>query len=253
MENAIGEYIGFCDSDDWVSEEYIEKILSVLKKNDVDVVCFDYRRIQEWDGKISVNSSSRLKSGMNKGEDCKSAKETYMCPGGISPNRWSKVMRREMAIDTLKLYDNRVAIGEDIMFTAPIINRMNSMYYINEPLINYNINTKSMTQNFNQRYIKDFDLLFKSLENSLIDNKRMLAYINYINMRTMVNAIGKSSMSKKINYLKNILKDNEYHERLKLVVVEDLRKQDKCFLFIMKKKLSGILLLIAFFYRKVKK
>lgn len=253
VENSVGEYIGFCDSDDWVSNDYITKILEVINTNNVDVICFDFKRIQEWDKKTSISHCSLLSEGMSIGAMCERAKVAYMRPGGISPNRWTKVVRRELAIKTLKYYDNRVSIGEDIMFTAPIVNKMNSMYYINEPLINYNINRQSMTQNFNYRYISDFNLLYLSLDKALINNYNMLNYINYINMRTMVNAIGKSSMKRKNKYLKSILNDSNYSNRLKLVNIKNLRKEDRFFLSLMKMKSSWILLVIAYLYRKMKK
>lgn len=39
MDAACGEYIAFVDSDDWVTEDAYEHLLSVMKKQDVKLVC----------------------------------------------------------------------------------------------------------------------------------------------------------------------------------------------------------------------
>jgi len=38
LENSNGKYIGFADHDDWVSEDYIEKLMTVAEREDADIV-----------------------------------------------------------------------------------------------------------------------------------------------------------------------------------------------------------------------
>ena len=38
LEAATGEYIYFCDSDDWIEEDYIEKMVSAIELTNVDIV-----------------------------------------------------------------------------------------------------------------------------------------------------------------------------------------------------------------------
>ena len=37
MENALGEYIGYVDSDDWIDLDYFEKLYNSAKKYDADI------------------------------------------------------------------------------------------------------------------------------------------------------------------------------------------------------------------------
>lgn len=251
VKNSSGKYIGFCDSDDWVTSDYLKEIMTIITSQNVDVLCFDHYRIQEWDKMSKISTSYLLKRGLSIDEGCESAKKTFMRPGGISPNRWTKIIKREFAISSLETYDIRISIGEDINFTAPIINRVKSIYYLDKALINYNVNRQSMTQNFNYKYIQDFDFLFLALEVALNDNRDLLGYINYINMRTMVNAIGKSSIDNKRRYLHTILSNSKYQKRLSYVSLSDLKLQDKLLLFAMKKNISGLLLIVSYLYRKL--
>ena len=42
VDIATGDYVGFCDSDDWVDEDYFEKLHSIAKKNNADIVYAQY-------------------------------------------------------------------------------------------------------------------------------------------------------------------------------------------------------------------
>lgn len=46
LDAATGEYIGFCDSDDWVDADYFEKLYATAKKNNSDI-CFCSSIIEE--------------------------------------------------------------------------------------------------------------------------------------------------------------------------------------------------------------
>lgn len=52
IANAEGDYICFCDSDDWYSEDYISKMVGTAEKNDADMVFCGY--------KLIVNTTNRV-------------------------------------------------------------------------------------------------------------------------------------------------------------------------------------------------
>lgn len=68
LELADGEYIYYCDSDDWVESSFLSNVYGVAKKNDSDIVCCD---IRYWKGdkvervwKQQVKSAEDLCSGL---------------------------------------------------------------------------------------------------------------------------------------------------------------------------------------------
>ncbi|MBQ8729868.1 MAG: glycosyltransferase, partial [Lachnospiraceae bacterium] len=46
LEVAVGEYISFIDSDDWVDKNIYTESLDYMKKNDLDIVCFDVTEVR---------------------------------------------------------------------------------------------------------------------------------------------------------------------------------------------------------------
>lgn len=47
VETAGGEYISFVDSDDYVSPDYVEYLLGLLRGNSADIACGSWRRVYE--------------------------------------------------------------------------------------------------------------------------------------------------------------------------------------------------------------
>ena len=71
-------------------------------------------------------------------------------------------------------------------------------------------------------------------------------------MRTMVNAVGKSDLPHKKKYLSEIFGTKEFKDRLSWTDASTLSFKDRMFLSLMKKKMCGVLLSVAYFYRKLK-
>ncbi len=64
-ELAIGEYIVFIDDDDWVSENYIEYILSAIKEYNTDVITFLANVVINGGSALPCVYSSRFKDDKN--------------------------------------------------------------------------------------------------------------------------------------------------------------------------------------------
>ena len=47
LDIACGEYISFCDSDDYWDETYLEKLVSAAINNEADIIVANYRTIDE--------------------------------------------------------------------------------------------------------------------------------------------------------------------------------------------------------------
>ena len=47
LDNAIGEYIGFVDSDDQITMDYIDRLLEVLKTHNEDIIYFNWADFNE--------------------------------------------------------------------------------------------------------------------------------------------------------------------------------------------------------------
>lgn len=47
IEEAKGQYIGWCDSDDWVDKDYYQRLLDATQDGAIDIVVCDYTNIRE--------------------------------------------------------------------------------------------------------------------------------------------------------------------------------------------------------------
>ena len=85
IECACGEYIGFIDHDDWVSELYVERLIASAKKEAADVVKCGYSILSE--GKTI--SSHQMKSNVIEG---KMGERIFQYAGYI----WGGIYRRSL-------------------------------------------------------------------------------------------------------------------------------------------------------------
>ncbi len=108
MKYITGEFTIFVDSDDWISETLVEKCLSSVENDEVDVVVFGAFSVREKKGKISC---TRGGYDFAKIPDIFNRKNIFKSP----PTAWSKMYRT----DFIKENDIRfqeIKNGEDQLF-----------------------------------------------------------------------------------------------------------------------------------------
>ena len=140
---ARGEYVTFPDPDDYISDDYISKILAVINKHtNIDMLLFDYK--ENIDGTI------------------KECKKQYEKGGFIEKNLFLKIFSEDKSINShvtnkiFKLdliknekFNERIKIVQDFEFCTRIVINFNRIYYLSEVLYfycsRYNSNTRIMT------------------------------------------------------------------------------------------------------------
>ncbi len=132
LEVAVGEYICFVDSDDWVSAQYIGTLRRTMDKNPADlVVCGlhyinfveDFRRVYLWDGDLRVEKSAFF-----------SLHSSFLLP-----QLWNKIFLRSI-IEAQKLrFDERISMGEDFQFVLDYLRaaQITHCTICNQPLYYY--------------------------------------------------------------------------------------------------------------------
>ena len=132
IENSTGEYIAFCDSDDWVDKEAYRLMVETAASDDCDIVVCDY---------------------MTVSEDCtKSCQSLYHYdkPGFISDmlygkTSWSlcnKMFGRELFSQDITYPTQNM--GEDGALTLQLSYYSHKTGYVNKPLYNYLQRTTSI-------------------------------------------------------------------------------------------------------------
>lgn len=109
MKEAVGEYIGLVDSDDWVSTDFFEKLYNAATKFNADIAAAGIIRLHKFNKKNYLEFKQEYCSDdfEEKLNLCKLPHKSYV---------WNKIYRSEfLSKNNLKFEEGR--IYEDIIFT----------------------------------------------------------------------------------------------------------------------------------------
>ena len=134
MQNATGEYVIHCDSDDWADTDMYRAMYEKAKHENVDVVVCDY---------AVTNGSSEYT--YYKACHSKSVKEFIENTMLLNDN-WSlcnKLIRRKLINDIVY---PKGSMGEDMAIVIQILWKCQSFVYIEKAFYKYFYNTNSITK-----------------------------------------------------------------------------------------------------------
>lgn len=213
IENANGQYLIFIDSDDWIKDTYIMKLVSLAEEENADIVFCDYLRAYS-NGKLKVsNDFSYATNIINNME------YAATCNDGVT----RKIIRKK----TFDEYNIKFPIwrnGEDIDVAIKIAIVAKKIIYLAEPMYYY--------------YQRD-----NSLSNSLPDNDKFYIEI-FNNFREYL-------INNNFNYNNEIIKgrvivDLLYNQTLLMLKLNNSNKRIKEHLKKVNNQYKGILNNFAF-------
>ena len=123
MDAACGEYVYFLDSDDWISDDCIEKLTQPLGLEQYDFVIGHYER----EGKDSIVSCP-------EGEYYKKGLKSYG-PTGIPVSACNKLFRKSFLLDNQLLFEVG-KVYEDSIFSFDLA-CVERKYYVIKPITYY--------------------------------------------------------------------------------------------------------------------
>lgn len=140
LSRATGEYVTFVDSDDYINEEMIEKLLSAAKHYDADIsICFDpsWKRL---DNSIEVLCAADYQF--------QSSYSSLVAWGGL----YSKKVIQGLS------FDETVHVSEDILFKSKAVRNSEKLVFLYEPLYNYVIYDNSACHgSYNKKKITEIE------------------------------------------------------------------------------------------------
>ncbi len=135
IKEAKTPYVTFIDADDYVSNDFVEKIFKVLNEKNYDCLIFDYNIEKKYYG--YVVKSLPLKESEPKAIDVL-ALSNGMC--------WGKVYKKRI-IDKKNIIFPNLMRSEDLAFVKVYLSKCKTIYYLQEPLYNYVQNNNSIMHN----------------------------------------------------------------------------------------------------------
>lgn len=166
LEKAKGEYILFCDSDDWYNSEELNKLLDSADEQmqDIDLLCFDYRR--QW-----VDYFEDIKHFDNEAIELKNKEERLFAVSSSILSKkfgiilWNKIYKREIINKNMIRFPERDVLGnqndwgEDLCFN--ILYVLNSKKICSLDAVLYNNYMRGSKNEHDAAYFHDDRAGFK--------------------------------------------------------------------------------------------
>lgn len=148
LTKAVGEYIAFIDSDDYVELDFCKKTYNVAKKNDIDIVCFDYF--------ITENDKDTYKKILNGKKTGIISQKDYFFSG---PGPCNKLFKRKFLIEAKFKFPEGIIL-EDYAIIPSLAKFDPTLFYLNEALFHY-VHTPTSTMR-SDKYRKNFEDIFEA-------------------------------------------------------------------------------------------
>ena len=261
IEEATGDYIWFPDPDDLFDAKLLPKVGSVISEFNPDVISIGMQERYEIDGKLSYtkNIVSEFEGFIttNFNPVLVNLEETFLF--GYTNNKFYK----KEIIDKYHIKNEHQALKEDFEFNIKVFSVISNFYILNEPLYFYmKRNNGSLTAKFVPDY---FSIHMKTLS-SFIKLLQVRGELNQNAIELVVNRFIRYTLSAierntspNANLTLKAQKDwiigSVYNqEQFKLMVNNAylVSKKQKPIYFLLKYKMSSLLVLLGNFVKLVK-
>lgn len=165
LKYATGEYIGYVDSDDWISYDFYELLYNNAKKYNADIACGEIERPNADSIKLqkffTIKNIKTSKKTRVKYKLCNIPKLNYV---------WNKIYKKE------KLLSSRIEfpIGkkfEDIIWTHKVVDKLGKVVTVPNAVYYYRINNNSVTEIFDKKSRVDFYEANNDAVSYIVNNK----------------------------------------------------------------------------------
>ncbi|MBR1423936.1 glycosyltransferase [bacterium] len=165
IQNCNGEYIGFVDADDFISENYFEELYKTAKAHNSDICATDQV--------VIYNSSNYKNTGINIASTIIKnipEKGNIITASGIT---WNKIYKRDFIIKNgIKFYETKIA-GGDNYFTAMAVILANSIA-INHTAEYYYVQlTNSIVHRPKDKKSFEIIKLYETIEQNIKNNRNL--------------------------------------------------------------------------------
>lgn len=153
---AVGGYITFVDSDDWVELNAYETLMSMVSHSQADaVVC---GLIYEHHKKGSRRILNVITPGIYEGDNLEEEvwkkmilADNYYQPG-LLPALWNKIFKRSILAPSLMKVDNHITMGEDVACTYPALLNSQKVVVTDQSFYHYCYRGESMSRAYDSQY-----------------------------------------------------------------------------------------------------
>ena len=209
IENAIGDYIVFLDSDDYISEKY----LSLLSSHNEDVVFIDVEAVDEGGNVVRREYLSQYKN-MDKDDFLRAQMTGKINWGGVR-----KAVKRKI-IDTNNIRYSDHKVGEEALFTYSSVFNSKTIGFIEKPVYFYIQRADSLSH---AKIDDPWGEVALALKTKTKENGSYIKYANTINA-FLLTAAAVSSDRLAMNYSREV-----YNNKMNILYASLVANIDKDF------------------------
>ena len=173
LELAVGDYITFVDSDDYIESQMYERLIDILTRYDADIAHCGYKRVDtEGNVQKEVNGTHKIIC-QNQIEATNSFLQGQYFNCGI----WNKLFKKALFSDIR--FDTRLRINEDVVVGFLAFQKSNKIVFVDETYYCYVVHSDSACNTINEKkkILDEIEATRIMLQRSVYeDNKKVLGY-----------------------------------------------------------------------------
>ena len=183
VKSSKGQYICFVDSDDYVENNFVERLYFALINNDADVCACNYSEIV--DGNKEYLNYIKSEQLIETNKDVENLVLLFNLNNETStPHcRWNKIYKREMILDSFEFLDTSINMGEDLNLSFYIFGTSKKCAVIQDYLYCYrklNDSMSHISKNYWVSYEKLLHQLLKINESKNMNMEQFIYSMYYI-------------------------------------------------------------------------
>lgn len=248
---AIGEYIFFLDSDDWIEHDLLKENIEIMVDKQLDFIVFGFYQDSVDENEILIKQVKHLPEDniWLNGEAIHLS--PYML--NILGYAWNKIYRKQYLNQNNISFINGISLFEDILFNAKVyqhsdrilFNKKAYVHYIQRPV-------ETLTKQFHENSFDWVKLKHKALLEfidtwSFINKKEILATNLIGGLRYCVLNLfhfnNQFRFNQKLAYVSKMLNDNDLRQFYKFY--KPITMQDKIYFMLIKFKSKYIITFLA--------
>ncbi|MCD7777446.1 MAG: glycosyltransferase family 2 protein [Clostridiales bacterium] len=171
LSAASGDWVIFCDSDDWMEKDACEILYSLGEEKGVDIAIGDINLIRGEEAVYNRFFADEFVYRNKKDMTGLVMADIYQnyCPNPPSTHTigyggpWNKLVKRQFLLDNkIKFDTSLLGIFDDILYTAYIYANADSIAYIQKPVYNYVVISTSITKSYKANTLEISRRIFKA-------------------------------------------------------------------------------------------
>lgn len=222
ITKAIGIYLSFVDADDYINNDFIEKLFSTAVNYNVDVVISNFNT--EMEGVVTKNKPLFQSDMLFKSKEIQEKIVPFFIEQDTMNTACNKMYKASLIKDNTIFFPRDMTLGEDGLFNIQVFNKSNSVIFIDYNGYFYREVPNSATRNSSKiDYFKvaleKFNINYKTEYNIDLDNEKVIALKSIRLVNTVISLIhiyakSTNSFRYKYKYISNMISNANVQKAL---------------------------------------